>query len=73
MLELTNLDDFPVFIDYGSIEAVEQQEECSVITCTTGKFYAVKEDAASIYQEIKAHREEQNVNQLTQLAFGMQS
>ena len=73
MLELTNLDDLPIFFNYDSIEAVEQQEECSVVTSTTGKFYAVKEDASSIYREIKDYKEAQNVNQLTQLALGLQS
>jgi uncharacterized protein YlzI (FlbEa/FlbD family) len=73
MLELTNLDDLPIFFDYDSIEAVEQQEECSVVTSKTGKFYAVKENASTIFFEIKSYKEEQNVNQLTQLALGLQS
>lgn len=55
MLELTNLDGRQVFIHWESIETVEQQEDCSVLTLTSGRFVAVQETAAEIYMELKGN------------------
>ena len=55
MLELTNLDGRQVFVHWESIEAVEQQEDCSVLTLSCGKFVAVMETATEIYLEVKGN------------------
>jgi len=69
MLELERLDGGKVFIDPESIEAIEQHEDCTMLTLQSGHFVAVLESATEIYLERK-HMLEQLNESVSPFDFG---